>query len=124
MRDRALRAIAECRHIATMTEDLRTEDLRTDERGTEELGKTTPKRIMRRFLTPPMHDVHRHLRARMEAMGMSVHVDAAGNLRGLWRSPGAGKKRLLIGSHIDTVPDAGAFDGVLGVNLALEWAAL
>jgi allantoate deiminase len=60
----------------------------------------------------------------METLGMSVHVDAAGNLRGLWRPPGAGKGRFLIGSHVDTVPDAGAFDGVLGVALALEWAAI
>ncbi len=102
MKERALRAIAECRLIATMS---------------EEAG-----RITRRFLTAPMHAVHAHLRARMEALGMSVDVDAAGNLRGLWRA--AGDRRLLLGSHIDTVPDAGAFDGVLGVTLALEWVAM
>jgi len=124
MRDRALRAIAECRHIATMTEERGTEGRGTKERGAGDWGNATPERITRRFLTPPMHDVHRHLRARMEQMGMAVHVDAAGNLRGLWRPPGAGKSRLLIGSHIDTVPDAGAFDGVLGVALALEWALI
>jgi allantoate deiminase len=104
MRDRALRAIAECRHIATIT---------------EEPGRTT-----RRFLTPPMHEVHAHLCARMEALGMSTHVDAAGNLCGLWSGAGAGRKRLVLGSHIDTVPDAGAFDGVLGVTLALEWVGI
>jgi len=104
MTDRAARAIAECRLIATMTEE--------------------PGRITRRFLTPPMHAVHAHLRARMEALGMSVHVDAAGNLRGIWQPPDAKHKRLVLGSHIDTVPDAGAFDGVLGVTIALEWVAL
>ncbi len=36
----------------------------------------------------------------------------------------AQSKRLVIGSHIDTVPDAGAYDGVLGVALALEWVNL
>lgn len=101
MRERALRAIAECRQIATMTEE--------------------PGRITRRFLTPPTHEVHAHLRARMEALGMTVRVDAAGNLRG--RSSTSGR-RLLLGSHIDTVPDAGAFDGVLGVTLALECVEL
>jgi len=101
MKERALRAIAECRHIAAMTEE--------------------PGRITRRFLTPPTREVHAHLRARMQALGMTVHVDAAGNLRG--RSAVAGR-RLLLGSHIDTVPDAGAFDGVLGVTLALECADL
>jgi allantoate deiminase len=98
--DRARRAIAECRRIALMT---------------EEPGRTT-----RRFLTPPVRDVHAHLRARMADLGMSTHVDPAGNLRGLWQPPHAGKKRLILGSHVDTVPDAGAFDGILGVVLALE----
>jgi allantoate deiminase len=104
MTDRAARAIAECRFVATMSEE--------------------PGRITRRFLTPPMHAVHAHLRARMESLGMTVHVDAVGNLRGLWRSPASPAKRLILGSHIDTVPDAGAFDGVLGVALALEWVGL
>jgi allantoate deiminase len=103
MRDRALRAIQECKTIAAMSEE--------------------PDRITRRFLTPPMHDVHAHLRARMEALGMTVHVDAAGNLRGVWRPAGA-SERLILGSHIDTVPGAGAFDGILGVTLALEWVEI
>ena len=80
-----------------------------------------PDRITRRFLTPPVHEVHAHLRARMESLGMTVRTDAAGNLRGLWKPPGARGKRLILGSHIDTVPNAGAYDGVLGVALALEW---
>ena len=80
-----------------------------------------PGRITRRFLTPPVHDVHTHLRRRMVALGMEVHVDAVGNLRGLWKPENAGRRRLVLGSHIDTVPDAGAYDGVLGVILALEW---
>jgi allantoate deiminase len=83
-----------------------------------------PDRITRRFLTPPVHQVHAHLRARMEALSMTVHVDAAGNLCGLWQPAGAGGARLIMGSHIDTVPNAGAYDGILGVALALEWVAL
>src|SRR5208337_3381034 len=83
-----------------------------------------PGRITRRFLTAPVHDVHALLRSRMESLGMTVYVDAAGNLRGLWKPLGARGKRLILGSHIDTVPDAGAFDGVLGVTLALELVAL
>lgn len=105
MRRRAQRAIAECRYIATMS---------------EESG-----RITRRFLTPPVRDVHDHLRTRMATLGMRVEVDAVGNLRGLWQPPGtATLPRLILGSHIDTVPDAGAFDGVLGVAVALEWVEL
>jgi len=104
MKNRAARAISECRLIATMTEE--------------------PGRITRRFLTPPTHAVHAHLRARMEALGMAVRVDATGNLRALWQPANAVSKRLVLGSHIDTVPDAGAFDGVLGVTLALEWVGI
>lgn len=104
MRDRAVRAIAECRRIAAMSEE--------------------PGRITRRFLTPPVREVHALLRGRMESLGMTVRVDGAGNLRGLWQPEKARGKRLILGSHIDTVPDAGAFDGVLGVALALEWVEL
>lgn len=104
MRDRALHAISECRHLATMTEE--------------------PGRITRRFLTGPVHEVHVHLERRMVALGMEVRVDAVGNLRGVWTPQNAGKRRLVLGSHIDTVPDAGAFDGVLGVVMALEWVRL
>ncbi len=83
-----------------------------------------PGCITRRFLTPPVRQVHALLRSRMESIGMEVRADAAGNLRGLWKPPGVQAKRLILGSHIDTVPNAGAYDGVLGVALALEWAQL
>jgi allantoate deiminase len=104
MSDAAGRVISECTHIATMS---------------EEPGRTT-----RRFLTPPIQAVHDHLRARMQALGMTVRIDAAGNLRGLWQPANAGRRQLMIGSHIDTVPDAGAYDGVLGVVLALEYVEI
>jgi len=96
--------MVECGRIAAMTEE--------------------PGRITRRFLTPPVRAVHDYLRARMQELGMQVHVDAAGNLRGLWQSQNASGKRLVMGSHIDTVPDAGAYDGVLGVVVALEWVRI
>jgi allantoate deiminase len=98
--ERAQRAIADCRRIAAMS---------------EEPGRTT-----RRFLTPPVRDVHAYLRNRMDSLGMTVRTDAAGNLRGLWQPSGVRAQRLILGSHIDTVPNAGAFDGVLGVVLAIE----
>ncbi len=52
----------------------------------------------------------------MRFAGMAVRMDAAGNLRG--RTAGEGAP-LVIASHLDTVPDAGAFDGVLGVMMGL-----
>ena len=77
----------------------------------QEAGATT-----RTFLSPPMREAHRLVRGWMEAAGMSVYVDAAGNLRG---ASGCGTRPIMIGSHLDTVPHAGAFDGVLGVVMAI-----
>ena len=49
-----------------------------------------------------------------------VRVDAAGNLRGVYGdASGPDGPRLMVGSHLDTVPNAGAFDGVLGVVMGL-----
>lgn len=92
-------AIQWCGRIATYTEE--------------------PGRITRTFLSAPMHGVHRLLREWMERLAMEVSVDAAGNLRGLYAAKDSKAPRLLIGSHLDTVPDAGAFDGVLGVVLGI-----
>ncbi len=88
--------IAHCRALANFT---------------EEPGFTT-----RTFLSHPMHQVHAYLRDWMERAGMAVHVDAVGNLRGRWGGEGTA---LWIGSHLDTVPRAGAFDGILGVVMAI-----
>ncbi len=83
-------------------------------RFSEEPGCTT-----RTFLSAPMRDCHREIAGWLEAAGAEVKVDAAGNLRGLYPAAVPGARRLLIGSHLDTVPNAGAYDGVLGVVLAV-----
>jgi allantoate deiminase len=80
----------------------------------EEPGFTT-----RTFLSPPMRNVHSQLTPWMEGSGMTVGVDHAGNLRGVYAAASPASPRLLIGSHLDTVTRAGAFDGVLGVVLAV-----
>jgi len=75
--------------------------------------------IRRTFLSPPTRDCHREIIRWMEPLGLHIRVDAAGNLRGLFSAAQPNAPRLLIGSHIDTVPNAGAYDGVLGVVLAV-----
>src|SRR5215831_6989121 len=97
-------AVARCRSLAECT---------------EEPGFTT-----RTFLSEPMHEVHARLRAWMEAAGMAVRVDAAGNIRGTHAGTDLDSPRLFIGSHLDTVPRAGAFDGVLGVMLGVALVEL
>jgi allantoate deiminase len=66
-----------------------------------------------------MRDVHREIAGWLEPVGIKTRVDAAGNLRALYRAEDAVAPCLLIGSHLDTVPNAGAYDGILGVVLAL-----
>ncbi len=83
-------------------------------RFSEDLGSTR-----RTFLCPPMHDCHREIARWLEPIGVEVRIDAAGNLRGVYPAVEPNAPTLLIGSHLDTVPNAGAYDGILGVVLAV-----
>ena len=95
--NRAARGIVErCRQLASYT---------------EEPGWTT-----RTYLSKPMHDVHRALTDWLTPCGCEVHIDAAGNLRAVRAGDGP---TLIIGSHLDTVIHAGAFDGILGVVMGV-----
>jgi allantoate deiminase len=96
---RAEQIIARCRELALATE--------------------VPGQTTRTFLAPSMHQVHALLTGWMHAAGMTVRVDAAGNLRALLPAANPHAPRLLIGSHLDTIANAGAFDGILGVVLGV-----
>ncbi|PZV33334.1 Zn-dependent hydrolase [Mesorhizobium kowhaii] len=53
--------------------------------------------------------------------GLDIAIDRVGNIFGIWQSPDdAGQAPLLVGSHIDTVIDAGIYDGCYGVLAGLE----
>ena len=80
-----------------------------------------PGCITRTFLSGPMHDVHRAIEKWLAPCDCAVSIDAAGNLRALRRCSGGSDNapRLVIGSHLDTVRHAGAFDGVLGVVIGV-----
>jgi allantoate deiminase len=75
--------------------------------------------IRRTFLSPPMRDCHREIARWIAPLRAKLRVDAVGNLRIGYPAAEADMPRLLIGSHLDTVPNAGAYDGVLGVVLAV-----
>lgn len=95
----ALEAFGRCDEVATFS---------------EEAGKIT-----RTFLSEPMRRLHGLVAGWMEAAGMCVRVDAAGNLIGRYAGVRPGLPVLAIGSHLDTVPNAGRYDGVLGVLLGI-----
>lgn len=73
----------------------------------------------RTFLSPPMRECHAEITAWLKSTGAEVHVDSAGNLRGFYPAAQPSVPRLLLGSHLDTVPNAGAYDGILGVVIAV-----
>jgi allantoate deiminase len=66
-----------------------------------------------------MRDCHREIARWMEPLDVHARLDAAGNIRGVYPAAQLSAPRLIIGSHLDTVPNAGAYDGVLGVVLAI-----
>ena len=72
-----------------------------------------PQRLTRLYLTAEHRKAADLVGSWMRVAGMTVTEDALGTVRGHWR-PDL-KRRLLIGSHIDTVIDAGKYDGPLGV---------
>jgi N-carbamoyl-L-amino-acid hydrolase len=68
--------------------------------------------------TPAWLGARQWLRGKLEAIGLEPHADAAGNL---WAAiAGESDEFLIVGSHIDAVPDGGWLDGVLGLLTALE----
>jgi len=75
--------------------------------------------LTRTFLCAAMKDAHAAVRGWMEAAGMQVRVDAAGNIVGRLPAENPAAQVLLIGSHLDTVRNAGKYDGNLGVLLGI-----
>jgi allantoate deiminase len=77
-------------------------------------------RLTRRFATPALRAAGDAVEGWMREAGMATRRDAIGNLIG--RLEGGGTGTLLMGSHLDTVRDAGRYDGPLGVLAAIACA--
>jgi len=71
------------------------------------------------YFSPAHKAVAAQLRDWMRAAGLDAEIDAVGNVVGRYASSVAGAKSLVVGSHYDTVVDAGQFDGRLGILTAL-----
>ncbi len=87
----------------------------------EELGAISDEAdcLTRTFHSPAMQRANALVGSWMRAAGLEVREDAAFNLIGRWPSANPRAKTLLLGSHLDTVRDAGKYDGPLGVLAAL-----
>lgn len=75
--------------------------------------------VTRRCATPEHRDMLDALGEWMETLGMTVRLDNAANLIGRHASPAPDARTLLLGSHQDTVPNGGKYDGIMGVILPL-----
>ncbi|MFP8966165.1 allantoate amidohydrolase [Pokkaliibacter sp. CJK22405] len=76
--------------------------------------------ILRAYLTPEHQQANTLVATWIEQAGMASYVDAAGNLWGRYEGDSDNAPAVILGSHLDTVPNAGRFDGILGVVLAIE----
>jgi allantoate deiminase len=79
----------------------------------------TPGAITRRYGTPALAEVMTIVDGWMRDAGLATRRDAIGILYGLLPGPDPGSPRLLIGGHLDSVRDAGRYDGILGVLSAI-----
>jgi allantoate deiminase len=90
-------------------------------RWAAELGSVSaePGLLVRPFGSDAMAHANALVGGWMGDAGMEVHHDAMGNLIGRYEGSQDGGRTLLLGSHLDTVRDAGRYDGSLGVLVAL-----
>lgn len=99
VQDAARRVMARCDALASIT--------------------ATPGAIERVYLSPEHARANRAAAGWMRELGMTAREDAAGNLVGRLDTADSESAALLLGSHLDTVPDAGRYDGMAGVLIAL-----
>jgi allantoate deiminase len=97
---RAERVMARCDELAAYTEE--------------------PGRITRSYGTPALSAARDVIARWMRDAGLDVRTDAVGNVRGRCHGSAPATPALLLGSHLDSVRDAGRYDGPLGILVALE----
>src|SRR5919198_843079 len=76
--------------------------------------------LTRVFLSPEQRAANELVLGWMREAGMSARLDAIGNCVGRYEGDRPGLPCLMLGSHLDTVRDAGKYDGMLGVVAAIE----
>ncbi|BFM08107.1 allantoate amidohydrolase [Halioxenophilus aromaticivorans] len=79
-----------------------------------------PDGILRAYLTPEQKQANAQVGQWLTEAGMSTWLDAVGNIWGRYEGKKENAPALILGSHLDTVPYAGRYDGILGVLNAIE----
>jgi len=82
-----------------------------------------PDGLTRVALSPQQRAANDLVQGWMHDAGMDIRMDAIGNVIGRYEGERSGLPCLMLGSHLDTVRDAGKYDGMLGVVTAIECVA-
>ena len=107
-----------------MSSDLRIngDRLLNDLAALAEIGRTPDGGVSRPALSAQDLEARRWFRARAEEAGLTVSQDGIGNLCATMNCSQPDAPIIMLGSHLDTVPNGGRYDGALGVVAALEVA--
>ena len=95
-------------------------NFRTDFCAISQCGILDNGGVTRLALSSPDYEARNYLIKAMRHEGLEVRIDAAGNIHGLWAGSQPELAPLMLGSHLDTVPSGGHYDGVVGVLAGLE----
>ncbi|MEL6525817.1 MAG: Zn-dependent hydrolase [Chloroflexota bacterium] len=94
--------------------------LRADFDALAEIGATVSGGVSRLALSNEDLEARAWFANRIEECGLLFRDDEVGNLSGVYPCKNPSAKTFLVGSHLDTVPNGGRFDGALGVLVGLE----
>jgi allantoate deiminase len=94
------------------------QSLTADLEAAARIGADPRGGVSRFAWSPELAEANAWLAGRLTALGLEVDLDSAGNVLGRWEA-GEGKA-VLLGSHLDTVPNGGRYDGALGVLAAVD----
>lgn len=104
----------------TSTLTVNSDRLRADFDHLASIGATETGGVSRLALSPDDIAARSWFANRAEDAGLVVHDDDAGNLSAILPTLRQNARRLMVGSHLDTVPNGGRFDGSVGLLAALE----
>ncbi|WHX98703.1 Zn-dependent hydrolase [Neobacillus sp. DY30] len=85
-----------------------------------EYGKNEHGGVTRPSFSYEDHQVRRLFIDELKEMGLQITIDGAANIWGKYKGTGKKKGSIVIGSHLDSVPNGGNYDGPLGVLMAKE----
>jgi N-carbamoyl-L-amino-acid hydrolase len=99
---------------------INSERLLADLASLAQIGATSDDGVERLAMSEADVAGRRWFEQRVKEAGLAFHADGAGNISAVLRSSNPNAKTLMAGSHLDTVPNGGRYDGALGVLSALE----